>query len=210
MTDLPPLGIGSAVQHEHDWHGLAGAEDDARSPAGDLIATYSDTWRLLAEYDDGRLDVPADAEPARGVLSAEVAGLAITEFKRQLVAKGEASPLFGGASGDRLTGILGNIEQTMFGDPLYRSREEKAAHLLCSVVKDRPFNDGNKRIASLLFLLYLAQEGVAHQITPHALTSLTLLIAESAPASKDLMVRLVVNLLTEPGDDHRVKKPPRG
>ena len=188
----------------------AQAENDARFPASDLIATYSETWRLLAEYDDGRLDVPADAAPARWVLSPEVAGRAITEFKRQLVAKGEASALFGRASDDRLAGILGNIEQTMFGEPLYRSREEKAAHLLYFVVKDHPFSDGNKRIAALLFLLYLAQEGVAHQITPHALTSLTLLIAESAPVNKDLMVRLVVNLLTEPADGHRVKRPPRG
>ncbi|MYE52025.1 MAG: Fic family protein, partial [Gammaproteobacteria bacterium] len=66
------------------------------------------------------------------------------------------------------------------------------------VVKDHPFTDGNKRIGSLLFLLYLALEGVAHRLDPRALTALTLLIAESAPSAKDLMVRLVVNLLVEP------------
>ena len=88
----------------------------------------------------------------------------------------------------------------MFGEPLYRSREEKAAHLLYFVVKDHPFTDGNKRIASLLFLLYLTQEKVAHRLNPQALTALTLLVAKSEPASKDLMIRLVMNLLAEPGE----------
>ena len=82
--------------------------------------------------------------------------------------------------------------------PLYRSREEKAANLLYFVVKDRPFTDGNKRIGSLPFLSYLKQEGVEHGLNPQALTALTLLIAESAPAAKGLMIRLVVNLLSGP------------
>ena len=62
-------------------------------------------------------------------------------------------------------------------------------------MKDHPFTDGNKRIGSLLFLLYLRQEGLHHDLNPQALTALTLLIAESAPANKDLLVRLIVNLL---------------
>ena len=99
--------------------------------------------------------------------------------------------------GDALAAILGNIEQTMFGEPLYASREEKAAHLLYFVVKDHPFTDGNKRIGSLLFLLYLKQEGIEHGLNPQALTALTLLVAESAPAGKNLMIRLIVNLLVE-------------
>ncbi len=86
----------------------------------------------------------------------------------------------------------------MFGESLYRSREEKAAHLLYFIVKDHPFTDGNKRIGSLLFLMYLNQEDVAHRLNPQALTALTLLIAESAPAGKDLMIRLIINLLAEP------------
>ena len=85
----------------------------------------------------------------------------------------------------------------MFGESLYRSREEKAANLLYLVIKDHPFSDGNKRIGSFLFMLYLQQEGMAHSLNPQALTALALLIAESAPANKDLMVRLIMNLLTE-------------
>ena len=86
----------------------------------------------------------------------------------------------------------------MFGNPLYRTREEKAAHLLYFVVKDHPFTDGNKRIGALVFLLYLTQESIAHRLNPQALTALTLLIAESSSTNKDLMIRLITNLLAVP------------
>jgi prophage maintenance system killer protein len=88
----------------------------------------------------------------------------------------------------------------MFGEPLYRSREEKAANLLYLLIKDHPFSDGNKRIGSFLFLLYLQQEGLAHRLTPQALTALALLVAESLPANKDLLIRLIMNLLGAPGN----------
>jgi fido (protein-threonine AMPylation protein) len=73
----------------------------------------------------------------------------------------------------------------------------KAAHLLYFVIKDHPFSDGNKRIGSFLFLLYLQQEGITHALNPAALTALALLVAENAPTAKDLMVRLIMNLLME-------------
>jgi len=164
----------------------------------DLIKGYADTWRLLLEYDEDRLAAPPGSRPAVGVLDYATSAAAIAEFRQELMARKEASDLFGNPRGDALEGILGNIEQTMFGEPLYTSREQKAAHLLYFVVKDHPFSDGNKRIGSLLFLLYLKQEGMAHALNPQALTALTLLIAESAPSSKDLMIRLIMNLLAEP------------
>ncbi len=164
----------------------------------DLIGGYADTWRLLLEFDEDQLAAPPGVKPSRGVLNHEDAAGAIAEFKRELTARGEASSLFGNQRGDALEAVLGNIEQTMFGQPLYNSREAKAAHLLYFLVKDHPFTDGNKRIGSLLFLLYLKQEGVEHRLNPQALTALTLLIAESATASKDLMIRLIINLLAEP------------
>ena len=163
----------------------------------ELITAYADTWRLLLEYDEERLTAPPDIKPATGALDHDRVVLAIAEFKHDLTAKGEASALFGNPRGEALQGILGNVEQTMFGEPLYRSCEEKAANLLYFIVKDHPFVDGNKRIGSLLFLLYLKQEGMAHRLNPQALTALTLLIAESAPAGKDLMIRLIINLLAE-------------
>ena len=172
--------------------------DSTGRDALDLIGGYADTWRLLLEYDENQLAAPPGVQPARGVLNHQSAIAAIAQFKRELTARGEASDLFGNPRGDALEAILGNIEQTMFGQPLYNSREAKAAHLLYFLVKDHPFTDGNKRIGSLLFLLYLKQEGVEHRLNPQALTALTLLIAESAMAGKDLMIRLIINLLAEP------------
>ncbi len=164
----------------------------------EIVAHYTDTWRLLLEYDEDRLESPAGARPPSAALDHGQAVATIADFKAMLMARGEATSLFGNPRGDALEGILGNVEQTMFGEPLYRTREEKAANLLYFLVKDRPFTDGNKRIGSLLFLLYLRQEGLNHDLNPQALTALTLLIAESAPANKDLLIRLVVNLLAEP------------
>ena len=164
-----------------------------------IITAYADTWRLLLEYDEDRLRTPTDAKPATSALDIDSVRTAIDTFRRDLTEKGEASPLFGNPRGDALEAILGNVEQTMFGEPLYRSREEKAANLLYFAVKDHPFTDGNKRIGALLFLLYMTQEGIEHRPDPGALTALTLLIAESAPSNKDLMIRLIVNLIGEFG-----------
>jgi len=164
----------------------------------ELIVGYADTWRLLLEYDEDRLALPPGARPSTGVLDPTRAVAAIADFKGELMARNEATALFGNPRGDALEAILASIEQTMFGESLYRSREEKAAHLLYFLVKDHPFTDGNKRIGSLLFLLYLRQEGMAHRLNPQALTALALLIAESAPTNKDLMIRLIINLLGEP------------
>ncbi|MHB1267283.1 MAG: RhuM family protein, partial [Acidithiobacillus ferriphilus] len=80
------------------------------------------------------------------------------------------------------------------------SIEERAAHLLYFVIKNHPFSDGNKRSGAFLFLLYLRQEGMRLTLDENGLTALTLLIAESDPKAKDLMVRLVMNLLAvDPG-----------
>lgn len=173
--------------------------DDTGRAVLELITGYADTWRLLLEYDENRLVLPPGARPSSGVLDHDRASHAIADFKQDLMARDEATPLFGNPRGAALEGILASIEQTMFGESLYRSREEKAAHLLYLVIKDHPFSDGNKRIGSFLFMLYLQQEGMAHQLNPQALTALALLIAESAPASKDLMIRLIINLLAERG-----------
>ena len=171
--------------------------DDTGRAVLELITGYADTWRLLLEYDEDRLASPPGARPSRGVLDYAKAGAAIADFKRELMTRNEATALFGNPRGEALEGILASIEQTMFGEALYRSREEKAANLLYLVIKDHPFSDGNKRIGSFLFMLYLRQEDIAHSLNPSALTALALLIAESAPASKDLMVRLIMNLLVE-------------
>ena len=122
---------------------------------------------------------------------------AIDGLKSQLIEREEASPLFGQHQRKQLEGILGNIEQTFEGHFLYPSLQEKAAHLLYFIIKDHPFSDGNKRIGTFLFLLYLKKQGVALTILNNAaLVSLALLIAESDPTDKETMIRLIINLLT--------------
>lgn len=160
-----------------------------------LILGYAKTWRLLLDYDEGKLSVPAGAQPARGVLRLEEARRALDALAGELRQRGEASELFARDRGEGLAAILGNIEQTMFGDLLYKTREERAAHLLYFVIKNHPFSDGNKRSGAFLFLLYLRQESMRLTLDENGLTALTLLIAESDPKAKDLMVRLVMNLL---------------
>ena len=160
-----------------------------------LILGYARTWRLLLDYDEGRLAIPIGAQPARGVLGLSEARRALDALAGELRSRGEASELFAQNRGDGLAAILGNIEQTMFGEPLYRTREERAAHLLYFIIKNHPFADGNKRSAAFLFLLYLKQEGMESTMDENGLTALTLLIAESDPKAKELMVRLVTNLL---------------
>lgn len=170
--------------------------DDTGRAVLALIAGYAKTWRLLLQYDENALALPDGWSPARGVLAYDKAKAAITQIKTDLQARDEATPLFGAERGEALAGILGSIEQTMFGEPLYKSREERAAHLLYFVIKDHPFSDGDKRIGSFLFLLYLQQEGMTLRVDSMAMTALALLVAESAPVSKDLLIRLIVNLLT--------------
>ena len=160
-----------------------------------LILGYAKTWRLLLDYDEDKLGVPVGAQPARGVLDFEKARRALDALADELKSRGEASELFARDRGEGLAAILGNIEQTMFGNPLYQTREERAAHLLYFMIKNHPFSDGNKRSGAFLFLLYLRQEGMRLTLDENGLTALTLLIAESDPKAKDLMVRLVMNLL---------------
>jgi len=111
--------------------------DDTGRAVLDLIVGYAATWRLLLEYDEGRLALPSGVMPSSGVLDFARASAAIDDFKRELIARKAATPLFGNPRGQALEGILGSIEQTMFGESLYRSREEKAAHVLYLVIKDR-------------------------------------------------------------------------
>ncbi len=93
---------------------------------------------------------------------------------------------------------MGNIDQTFGGKSLYQSAEAKAANFLYFLIKDHPFSDGNKRIGSLLFLLYLSKAKISlKNMGASSITSLVLLIAESNPAQKEIMIRLIMNLIDE-------------
>ena len=95
-----------------------------------------------------------------------------------------------------LQSILGNLDQTFDDVPLYPSCAERAAHLLYFIIKDHPFSDGNKRIASLLFLVQLRQDGLSlKKINDNCLVALTLLVAQSHPNQKDTMIQLIIGLL---------------
>ena len=84
---------------------------------------------------------------------------AIARLKADLVARGEASDLFGRERGDAFAALLGNLDQSAFGEPVYPTVEGKAAHLLYFVIKNHPFADGNKRSGAFLFVDFLARNG---------------------------------------------------
>lgn len=169
----------------------------------DVITGYAKSWLLLQQYDENRLGIPEPRHPAKASLSYEQTREAIATLKARLMERGQASALFGQERGEQLAGILGSIEQSFGGQFLYPSIEEKAAHLLYFVIKDHPFSDGNKRIGSFLFILFLRANGYlndatgAPRINDNALVALALLTAESQPQNKDLMIRLIMNLLAE-------------
>ncbi len=168
----------------------------------DVIARYTQTFLLLQRYDEGLLVEPQGI--TGGVLSqASEARAAIARLKRDLMARGEATDLFGREREEGLAALLGNLDQSVFGEPAYPTVEAKAAHLLYFVIKNHPFSDGNKRIGSFLFVEFLHRNGRLIRngeavINDVGLAALALLVAESAPKDKDVMVRLVMNMLAEP------------
>jgi prophage maintenance system killer protein len=168
----------------------------------DIIAKYAKSWLLLKSYDEDNLPATKGQAP-KFSLTYVYALNSIKELKKTLVAKGEASNLFGNGREHGLEAILGNLEQSFGGHELYPTLEEKAAHLLYFIIKDHPFSDGNKRIGSLLFIHYLDKNNHLYKangemiINDNALVTLALLIAESEPKNKELMVALIKNLLTE-------------
>ena len=163
-----------------------------------LIMSYTKTWYLLLAYDEDKLKLPTRSQSALSSLDYAVVLTAINTFKSDLSVRNEATALFGQErDAHGLRGILGNIEQTFDGEPLYQTAEERAAHLLYFMIKDHPFSDGNKRIGCLIFLLYLKLQALVIKINENGLVALALLIAESDPAQKDLMIRLIVNLLMD-------------
>jgi prophage maintenance system killer protein len=170
--------------------------DEIGAQSIQLIMSYAKTWHLLLAYDEGELPLPEKGEPTTP-LNYSDAIKAIQSLKSDLSAREEATPLFGNERDHGLEGILGNIEQTFGGELLYKSAQERAANLLYFIIKDHPFTDGNKRIACLMFLLYLKLQNICIKLNENGLVALALLVAESDPTQKDMMVRLIVNLLMD-------------
>lgn len=165
----------------------------------ELVRRYGLSWQLLLQYDEDRMPLPATLRRGESVFfDLAVVRRGIACLRDELAARGEATDLFGRERGESLAGILGAIHQTFGGEDLYPSIEEKAAHLLYFVIKDHPFSDGNKRIGSFLFLLYLQECGLidAVRFDNKALVALALLVAASDPVQKDVLIRLIINLLS--------------
>ncbi len=168
----------------------------------DVIARYTHAFLWLQRYDEGLLTAPAGS-PGGVLPTLDEARSAIARLKAGLMARGEASELFGRERGDAFAALLGNLDQTVFGEPAYPSIETKAAHLLYFVSKNHPFIDGNKRSGAFLFVDFLARNGRLVRggepvINDVGLAALALLVAESDAKNKDVMIRLIENMLAPP------------
>jgi len=168
----------------------------------DIITKYSKSWILLNQFDENRLTFP-EGQKAQFILDYSEAKEEIKKLKNELINKKEATKLFGIERENSFEGIIRNIYQTFGGVDLLVTIEEKAANLFYYIVKDHPFVDGNKRIGAFLFILFLNKNNYLYdkdgelKINSNALISLALLIAHSNPKEKDLIIKLVMNLISE-------------
>jgi len=170
--------------------------------ARDLVKVVTDyTYALdtLDNYDYQRLAISDTEGEERFHATYENAMEAIHSLKEKF---GE-SWLFGNEKDDSFKSSIGQIYQTFGGQELYPSIEEKAAMLLYLVTKNHSFSDGNKRIAATLFLWFMDRNGILYtpeghkRIADNTLVALTLMIAESRTEEKDVMVKVVVNLINK-------------
>jgi death-on-curing family protein len=200
------------LEAENKFKELQGAVDFLKSKIGNelligqeqeilsLLTDYSKTLTLLEQYDTEKVTLSKQGK-GKFVLDYSVTQKIISEIKKELVNKKEASEFFGQENGEKLKGLMGAIYQTFDKKELYPSIEEKAAHLLYFIIKDHPFIDGNKRTASFLFVYfldknkYLYRETGEKKINDNALTALALLIAVSNPREKDKLIKIVTNLI---------------
>ena len=165
-----------------------------------IVSRYTHTFLWLQQYDEGLLTEPQTQQGGTLPTYAEACS-ALAELKSQLMEKSEASDLFGRERDNGLSAILGNLDQSVFGEPAYPSIEAKAAHLLYFVVKNHPFSDGNKRSGAFLFVDFLHRNGRLFDqnglpvINDTGLAALTLLVAESDPKQKETLIRLIMHML---------------
>jgi death-on-curing family protein len=165
-----------------------------------LLADYAKTLSILEQYDKRMIKRPK-GEKAKFVLKYENCKQVIKEIKKELIAKKEASDIFGQEQGKAFEGIVRNLYQTFDSKELYKTLEDKAAHLLYLIIKDHPFIDGNKRTASFLFVYFLDKNNYLYRnsgekkINNNALVALSLLIAESNPKEKDVLIKIIMNLI---------------
>jgi len=166
-----------------------------------VITNYSYALSLLDQYDHQQLKIRRTTKKIPFALTYEAARRAIDTLGEQSRKKGQSMALFGLEKDQSFQGSLGAIYQTFDGKEVYPSIEEKAAHLLYFVVKNHSFIDGNKRIGAFLFIWFLDAGGILYagdghkRIGDNTLVALTLMIAESRPEDKDIIIKVIVNLI---------------
>ena len=173
------------------------AEDEARGVL-EVITQYAQTFRTLGEYDEGFVRLKEERKAKRVLEMGEC-----MEMIGKLKERVQAGEMFGKPRGDAFDGALRAVYQSFGGEDVYPTVAEKAANLLYFIIKDHPFVDGNKRIGALLFIMFLTvneyqltKAGEA-KISDRALTALALMIAESDPREKGLIVAVVCRMLEE-------------
>ena len=162
-----------------------------------VIADYARSWSLLQQYDEQSLAHQTRQQSGMRAMALGEVMMAIGQLKTELIAKGEASELFGQLRSEGLASSIATIEQGFGGELFYPNVASRAAHLLYFVIKNHPLADGNKRCGSFLFLWYLRlnqhllAKPVEQLINDNTLVALALLVAESLPEQKELIVRLI-------------------
>lgn len=166
-----------------------------------ILMKYAKSFVLLNKYDNNSLDLVSLKDHITYEIEYKEAKSAIERLKRELIKRKEASALFGNQKDQSFAGILKSITQTFDGKYLYATIEEQAANLLYFIIKSHPFSDGNKRIGAFLFVWFLEKNthllkpSGEHKINDNALAALALLVAQSDPNDKELMIRLICNLI---------------
>ena len=165
----------------------------------DVVTDYTYALDTLDNYDYERLTIEKTTKEEPFHATYENAMEAIKGLREKF----GSSSLFGNEKDDSFKSSIGQIYQTFGAEELYPSVEEKAAMLLYLVTKNHSFSDGNKRIAATLFLWFLNNNGILYRedgskrLTDSTLVALTLMIAESKTEEKDVMVKVVVNLINQ-------------
>lgn len=174
---------------------------DAGRGLVEIVSRYTQTFLWLQRYDEGLLNEPSGQEGG-SLPSIKEAEKSLAQLKQELMSKGQATPLFAQPRGDGLASILGNLDQSVFGEPAYPTVESKAAHLLYFIVKNHPFSDGNKRSGAFLFVDFLYRNHRLFDLNQQliindtGLAALTLLVAESDPKQKEILIKLIMNMLS--------------
>ena len=159
-----------------------------------VVERYSQALELLDAYDHQTMTRPRGNQ-ATYILTYEECRKVIDSMKF-----GDSSSLFGNEKDDSFKGSIGAIYQSFGGVDLYPTLEEKAANLLYFVTKNHSFSDGNKRIAATMFLYFLDRNGALIRdgektIDDHTLVALTIMIAESNPEEKEMMISVIMNCM---------------